>query len=435
LALYAQETRATFTDALAQALNDPNRVYWVQDELDRALNEALLLWGALSSYWTTSGPLPFSTVASVPFYDLSLEYPTLRARTYTMGDLTREIQYHFYEPANGVSGAGMTAQFTIGQITSALTRRRNQFVLDSRIPLTFTTVPAPPPEVSDLELANDVALITRAAWIEAVTGITTPLRRTDTFAAQSYNPIWNLNPKKPFSYSQAEAMPGTMILIPPPLGSGSVHLTYARTISIPVADTAPFLIPDEFAWALKYGAIYEILSTNSQGYDPLRTKYCMERYMAGIELAAAHRSVMRVRCNDVPLALSTLADLDSGKPTWQTSSGRPGIAACAYDLLAFYRVPDTAYSITTELSRSAPLPAAPTDFIQVGREEIPYLLDYCRHILMFKLGGTEFVQSMPLYDSFLKGATQRSRLIGVKARYLTPLFTVPALQESESNAA
>jgi hypothetical protein len=431
--MYSQETRGSFTSALAQVLNDPTHVYWAQDELDRALNESLLLWGALTGYWTVTGL--FSTAANSPFYDLAAQFPVYRARTYTLGDITREIQYHFYEPANGTSGTGMTEQFTIGQILSAQIRRRNEMVLDTRIPLTFTILNAPPQPVDKVALPDDMALITRAAWIDTATGIVSPLRRSDTFAAQSYNPIWNLNPGKPFAYSQAEAMPGSILLLPPPLAKGALHLTYARTISMSTADNQPFLLPDEFVWAVKYGAMYEILSTNSQGYDPLRTKYCYERYTAGLEMAAAHHSVLRVRCKDVPLPLATLGELDSGKPMWQTSRGLPKIAACAYDILAFWRVPDRQYSITCDLSRSAPLPAAPGDYLQVGEEELPYLMDYCRHTLMFKLGGTEFVQSMALYDNFLKGAGQRSRLIGIKARYLTPLFTQPAQEETELPAA
>jgi hypothetical protein len=142
---YTQTTRAGFRTELAQALNDTGNVYWAADELNRALNEALLCWGALTSYWTTRGIFP--TVASTPFYDLSVQLPALRARAYTFDDLTKEIQYHLLEPAAGVVGTGMTDQFSIGQITSALARRRNQFVIDSRIPLTFTTVPAPAPPI------------------------------------------------------------------------------------------------------------------------------------------------------------------------------------------------------------------------------------------------------------------------------------------------
>ena len=430
---YSQYTQASFTKELAQALSDPGHVYWSQDELNRALNEALLHWGAITSYWTTRAT--FQTAPGVPFYDLSTQLAALRTRAYTYDNLTREIQYHLIEPSSGVAGTGMTDQFTIGQITSALARRRNQFVIDTRLPLTFTTFPAPAPPVNLIPLDQSVALIARLAWIDATTGIVTPLRRSDSFAAQSFSPVWNLNPGKPYAYSQVEAMPGNIVLIPPPLASGSLHLTYASTrVAAPSAGLS-FAVPDEFALAIKYGALEEILGTTSQGYDPIRAKYCAERYSAAIDLAAFHRSLIQVRIGDVLLSLSTLAALDSGNPFWQTGTGTPRIAACAYDLLAFTPVPSSAFSITCDVIQAAPLPALPTSYLQLGSEELAYLFDYCRHILQIKVGGVEFVQSMPLYDNFLKGATQRTKLITAKARYLTPLFSVPQQQEQQSNAA
>ena len=430
---YTQYTRAGFTTELAQVLSDPTHVYWAQDELNRALNEALLLWGALTSYWTTRAD--FLTTPGLPFYDLSQQFPALRSRAYTFDNLTREIQYHLLEPATGVSGIGMTDQFSIGQITSSLLRRRNEFIINSRIPLTWTILQTPGPGNNQIVLDPSVALIVRAAWIDTNTGIVTPLRRSDSFAAQSYNPYWNLHQAKPYGYSQAEAMPGTMQLIPPPASPGTIHLTFAQTSQLNISPSTVFGIPDEFALALKYGALTDVLSTNAQGFDPIRAKYAQERYSAMLDIAALHRSLLQVRCNGALLPLATLSSLDSSKPFWQTGVGMPAVAACAYDLVAFYRVPAASYAIACDMVQSAPLPATDADFIQLGPEELPYLFDYCRHILQIKVGGVEFVQSMPLLDNFLKGATQRSKLIEYKARYLTPLFSRAAQEEQEAPAA
>lgn len=431
---YTQYTQAGFTSDLAQSLSDPNHVYWAQDELNRALNEALLVWGALTSYWTTRAT--FSTLATpTPFYDLNAEFPLLRARNYTIGDLTKEIQYHLFEPPNGVSGTGMTDQFTIGQITNSLVRRRNEFVIDSRIPLTTTLVSGPTPPANQVLLNQSVALIARAAWIDAYTGKVNPLRRTDSYAAQSYQPLWNLNPGRPYGYSQAEAMPGTMNLIPPPTLAGSIHLTWAQTVQLAISDSTTLQVPDEFASAIKYGTLHDILSTNAQGFDPIRSKYAAERYDQILEVAAQHRSVIQVRRDNKLIGLDTLASLDSRKPYWQTGTGIPVTAACAYDLLAFYRVPGAAYTISCDLAQSAPLPQLPSDYIQLGSEEIAYIFDYCRHILQIKVGGVEFVQSMPLLDNFTKGAAQRTKLITFKARYFTPLFSQSQKEEQQAPAA
>lgn len=435
---YSQYTLGTFTSELASALSDPNLVYWTSDEIARAICEGLLYWGGLTSYWTARGSL--STTSGTSFYDLSAllfdSTPALlRRRAYTLGNLTTEIQYHLFENPAGTSGSGMTDQFAISQITNALIRRRNQFVIDSRIPLTaaeFSTVTPPDGRVA---LDQTIAVIQRAAWKDGVTGLWTPLRRTDPIASQSFNPIYNLAPGLPFSYSQAEGMPLSLDLIPPPVASGDMHLIYGKTIPMAVADGTTFAVPDEFACALKYGALYELTSTESPGFDPLRAKYCMERYTAAIAAAGAQHSVLRVLVNGRIVALDALENLDCGRPSWMSQRGLPNLAACAFDLLGLSATPNAAYSVIADVSATAPIPAAADNAIQIGREEIPYLFDYCRHILMLKVGGDEFTATMPLYDNFLKGAAQRNTLIGAKARYLTPLFSTPKLQEEISHAA
>jgi hypothetical protein len=433
---YTQYTRLQFITELAQALNDPSFVYWSQDELNRTLNEALLYWGALTSYWTTSSS--FDTSTGVPYYDLSVMFPALRSRAYTMGNIMREMQYHLFEPAQGVAGggAGATAQFDVPQLTNAIIRRRNQLVIDSKVPMSMGSITQSFPITYTVDFGNSVALISRATWTDSATGIVTPLRRTDTFAAKAFKPFWNTNPGKPYGFSQAELMPGKVILIPPAKFAGRIDVTCVTTQALAVADDTILQVPDEFALAVKYGALYEVLSTNSQGYDPIRTKYCLERYSAAVEVAQAHRSILEIRINDKPVSLTTLAAMDAGKPTWGTGTGKPDAAGCAYDILALSKPPDSAlYSIMCYLSQTAPLPAVDGDFIQVGREELGYLMDYCRHVSQIKIGGVEFVQSMPLYDSFLAGAKQRSKFLIAKAKYLTPLFSQAAQEEAAHPAA
>jgi hypothetical protein len=125
-----------------------------------------------------------------------------------------------------------------------------------------------------VQLDNSVALITRAAWIDGASGVVTPLRRTDTFGAQSYNPVWNLDPGTPSPTPRQrtcrEADPD-----PAALGFRVRPSHYAQTLNLAVASGTSFAVPDEFAWAVKYGAMQEILATNSQGYDPIRSRYCM----------------------------------------------------------------------------------------------------------------------------------------------------------------
>lgn len=456
---YSQYTLDSLTAELSSALSDPTNIFWSRDEIHRAINEFLLYWGALTSYWRERGQ--FQTVARIGLYDLASQLPALRSRAYTFGQLTKEIQYHFLERPDGVSGLNLSAQFSISQITSALKRARNQFVLDARFPLSLTQgaltwdqatntwdsypqtwdalpvggfpIAAPPSGRASLD--QSIALIQRASWTDAPTQITVPLRREDGWAADSYSPGWPLAPGRPFAYSLAEVRPIEMQFIPPPITSGRLDLIYVRTLDLPIADDQSFFVPDEFALAIKWRAIHDLLSSYAESYDPVRAQYALERYNACILATSIFRSVLRVQLNTQTLHLDTLFAIDAGLPYWQTQLGRPSLAGCAYDIVGLANTPSTVFGVTCEVVRSAPLPVAGLDPIQLGREEVTFLFDYCRHILSFKLGGEEFTSTFHLYDNFLRGASQRNKLLSSRARYLEALFNQPKREADVQPAA
>ena len=430
---YAQTTQADLASEILQSLNDPGAVYWATAEVNAAINEALLTWGAITSYWRDRGQ--FASAANTPFYDLSVQLPALRARTFTFDDLVTEIQYHLNEDPTGFAFTSQTSQFTSTQILSAIARAANEFNLDSMIGLTQASTPG----INTARTALDpsVVAIARASWTDSTTGVTRALRREDAWVEDSYNPIWTLTPGLPFAFSAAETPPITINLYPPPLNVGTLNLTYADSEDFSGAAANTVVpIPNEFIPAIKWRAIYSLIATQGQGYDPFRAKYCAERYDSFDKMSEQMRSVIRVQINGVPIPLDTIAALDSARPFWQNKTGTPTMAACLYDIVALSDVPkNTSLAISCDLVRSAPLPANSGSFIQVGREELPYILDMARHILSFKLGGEEFQTTFALYDNFIQGATQRNSILNSQARYLRDLFGVPARQEEIVHAA
>lgn len=454
--MYSQTTLGALVADISEAMQDPSNTYWSADEVKRGINEALLWYGALTTYFTDQAN--FSTVALQPFYDLSVQFPTLRRRTITFDQLVKEIQYHFLEPAVGLPATGMTQQFDIQQITAALARKRNEFVLDARLPfqvgtfavtstgltwdqasMTWDEEPLPWDSLGAISgpiaLDQSVALIQRAAWQGTGTLVWNTLRREDAWSAQSFNPLWNIAPGTPFAYSMAEVAPGELQFIPPPVAGGTLQLVYVATLDLIVAPTTTFAVPDEFALAIKYGAMYEALSTDNKGYDPIRARYCLERYRAVVQMAREHKSILRVRVGNRPIPLDVMSNLDGLRPFWQNKFGKPDYAACAFDFLELANTPNGVYSITCDVSSAAHLPVLDADPVDIGREELPFIIDYVRHILSFKLGGQEFLSSLPLYDNFLAGAAQRNKLLSDKARYLTALFAQPAKEQEIVPAA
>jgi hypothetical protein len=420
---YTQYTQSTLAAELSAALNDKSNVYWTLAEVYAAIDEALLTWGALTAYWRERGVFNVSPSNPDQFYDLSVELPTLRSRALTFDQYAQSLQYSLNEVAAGVSGVGMTEQFDVLALNQALVRKRNEFAIDSKLPsIIIDAFPGPPPPVGRLFLPQEVALIEHLYWKDTPTGLFYPLRKEDPWAVQSHQYLWTLDPGLPSYYLTLETRPLEIQLVPPPQNTGTLRILCVATQDIPIAGASTFNVPDEYMAAVKYGALYDLLSTHSEGYDPMRAKYCLERYNQMLDCATTQRSLMRMECNGIPVAMDAIANLNALRPFWQNQPGTPDLVGVAYDQIAVSKTPNAIYSLSADVVRSAPLPTAPGDFIQLGREEIPYIFDYCRHILCFKLGGSEFASTMPLYDNFLSGAMKRNKILAAKARYLTPLM-------------
>jgi hypothetical protein len=418
---YDQFTQASFIAQISAFMEDQTNVYFPYDEIARALNEALYHWGSLTSYWRNRGT--FNTQPLTPFYDLADQLPLLRTRTYTVDAICREVQYALFEISSGVSGTGLTQQFTAGQIVSAVIAAADQFNLDATMPLSFNLFPGPASPDGRITLTEDIVTVTRVAWQDSLTRIWTLLRREDEFSAQSISPQWNLNPGQPYAYAMATAPPLTLQILPGPLNNGQLHILYSETLNLtPTGPSSTLDIPDEFALAVKWYALYLLLNSYAECFDAYRAKYAFERYQQIIAVSHDLRSLNRVQINGNLVPLDTYWNLDAAMPAWMNMTGTPGYVATSFDILTLVPVSKGGDSVLCDVVQSAPIPLKPTDYIPLGREELSYISDYVRHILSFKIGGSEFGSSFPLYDNFIAGAKQRNGLLSTRVRYLTALF-------------
>jgi hypothetical protein len=441
---YSQYTLGSLSDQLGVLLDDERGLYWSTSEKYYAIWEALRVWGALTSYWRARGSItanPELTWADLTFpwssanfpwnssplhtwYDLSAVLPTLRTRTWTLNQLTQEIQFACLEAANGISGAGMSGQISIASVLRSIQRARNQFVIDSRFPYIVSYLPqTPPPPQGTLVLPNTIVYTHRLAWRDQWNGEWTNLWRTDEWATDHADPDWTLKPGSPLQYSESELAPLTVQFSPAPQNPGVLEVVSVNSLQIDLDNpNALFQVPDEWIHAIKYAALQDIFSAESQNKDTLRAQYCQMRYEQAMDFAKNARSLIRLMLNGVPLPIDSMAAIDSGIPFWRNQAARPYLAGALYDMFALAPVPDRAYGLTADVVQSAPIPLAATDPIPLGPEDIPHIIDYVTHILTFKCGGKEFQDSFAQYDSFLSAVEGRVGIDKVKLRYLSPLL-------------
>jgi hypothetical protein len=405
-------THTTFLQArteLLARLQDSAAVKWTQTatygEVGQAIQEALRYWNAATGYFRARGA--FNTVPGVAFYDLPANLVD-GSGTYLCGytlkdrDLLTQIQYHLLEPTDTVGWTWPgTEMFTLTDVVSALERRRNQFLLETGAVLTRSTMASGVAPVGRVAVADSVVDIRRMAWMDAANAYTN-LWREDEFGAQAFGSSWNLSPAAtPERFSVSVTPPITVQIIPPCSNTGTLELIAVQTpASLDVSTGVLMNVPDDFCWAVKFGAMADLLGKAGQAFDPSRASYCEQRYREGVELCRLSLGPLQALVNDSPVQIGSVQELDSFSAGWQNQSGAPAIlGVMGKNLVALSKVPDAGpYSVTLDVVRNAIIPVLDGDYLQVGREELDAILDYAQHLLSFKLGGVEFQATASHYD-------------------------------------
>lgn len=430
---YSQYTISSLVAEIADLIDDPTFIQWKYAEIRYGVIEALRWWGALTGYWRARGS--FSAVSGTPWYDLSVQIPNLRPRTVTFNDIAQEMDYHLFEQPGGVSGTGLSGQFSNSSILQSIARARNRLVMDAGLPLTVNSLQAISGVVDGRFYVDEsYAYLRHGYWKDAVSGAWSPMRPTDAWSQDAYSPLWTLNTGIPNAFSVSVTRPLEVQLYPIPANDGEIEWVSANTVQYDVDEIESddtLSLPDEFTPAVKYAALSDLLSMDGEGSDPQRADYAEKRYQQFVMVAREHRSAVRVQINNTPIGLSALSNLDSAFPRWRMSSGRPYNAGCDLDLIALAPVANSGFGVTCDVLQSAPIPASDTtQFLQIGREVIPVIIDYVQHYLSFKLAGTEFITSIPTYDTFTQEAKARNGIQSNWIKMMGPLYGVPGKENA-----
>jgi hypothetical protein len=129
-------------------------------------------------------------------------------------------------------------------------------------------------------------------------------------------------------------------------------------------------------------------------------------------------SATRVAYRGHPLIQTSLRDLDDGKPRWQDALGTPTYwAPVALNLIAIY--PHTAIhdnSLTVDGITATPILTLDTDTIDLDAGLFEVILNYCRHLLLLKLGGEEFTASEEAHKALWAYAAKDNQRIQASDR-------------------
>lgn len=426
---YTQVTLVSATEQLAARLSDPNNVHWSATELGNALIESCRIFQSLTGFYRRRAT--FNTVVGQNFYDLRITNPTEYAFTVTDNQLLAEIQAHLYEPvSNPWTG---TLQFSVDVIAAAIQRARNQYLTDTGIYVTRTSIGPITPTTGRVVIANTILDIRRAAWQDETTLLTYGLSRTDEYSALAYRPNWPVEPNLPDSFSVAVTTPVSLQLIPPLSTSGFLDLCIVSSgPSLPCDPVDPIVIgiPDDYSWATKYGALADLLAEDGPANDQARSDYCRQLYNLGMSVGKSPVTTMQAVMFGVLAQPGSIEDFDRYRPGWQnaTATVPPDILQVSPNLLAM-STPDGAYEVQLDMAVSIPPPNPPAiPYLPIGLDLLDAILDMAQHIASIKLAGSELSDTLPLRDNFLRLAALGNSRLRANIHYNT-LLNQPAIRQ------
>ncbi len=464
-------TLADAQAALGMRLYDPNHVFWTLDELTAYIVEALRTWNALASYWRDE--FTFPTVEGTVWYDitdLTVAPNTLRPFTVTDQEILEVIEYHLLEPITASFPLTWTGsqQFTVADLQQALSRKRDEIVATTACTITKLTVPANPGRVA---LPNRVTEIRRVAFIPRSTTAATPLFEDDLWALQAYSPMFTTSvPGTPTSYARStepirSTTLGPAITFRPNVNPGvpGEYEVLALESGVAFCPTGPSLvsIPDDWTWVLKWGALADLLSRESNAKDEPRAAYAMRRYRDGLALLTLAPALLTMRQANLPVQIDAVKSADQYRPTWEGGTeGTPArIVSAGMNLIGVAPPPPVGpVTLTADVIRNAPVPCrsgvlpglgygqgpfggppgwgggdATTDdtlcCLQVTRDAYDVILDYAQHLSAFKQGGAEFEATMPLLERFMTAAALSSSRLGEQGEFQKALWERSRLED------
>lgn len=198
-------------------------------------------------------------------------------------ELMDELQRAVIEPPD--SGATWpSGLWTVAEILGYCNQRQDRLLKETKVATSWLDTPIVAQQAQQDLPAGWLA--TRDAFV-VIAGEATPLDPVTRREADLMDVDWPQAPGLPQWYISEELATRQIVLVPPPLVQGVLHL-YAALVGQTLDRSGIALtIPDELQPYLFYGVLADMFGKQGRAYDQPRASYCEARFEEGIALAQA----------------------------------------------------------------------------------------------------------------------------------------------------
>jgi hypothetical protein len=405
MASYSWLTYVTARQQLASRLADSGNVFWTDAENGLYIQKALRMFNAMTFTWKAD----FTYNPTSLWNSLGLLASSPRLRTLTDTNSYTMMEYMLLEPPTGGTWTG-TSQFTISDLSQALQFRRDEMLQISNCNQLLLQNIALTPNTRRTTLPDTVIDVERVRYIP-VTGSPNTLYRDDTVAQEFYEAGYLQAPSgtpQTFMLSSEPPLSWDVDIAPNQPGTYEAVVLESGTAFNP--PTATLLgIPNDFAWALEWGALADLLGRESEATDRQRASYCLRRYQDGLNLLLKTPWAMLGKVNGVACDMPSIVEMDRYLPEWDSTprSFGPCVVLGGIDFLAA----PVGSGIGVTVLANAPVPTLDTDYVQVSRSNWETVIDLAQSLACFKMGGAEFQQGLELESRAIQAcAVENTRL-------------------------
>lgn len=399
---------------LSSRLSDTSQQFTVAAEVPLYLALAMQMWNSLTGFFVAEYPVTLTPPLTGNWQPANGS-GSPRQQTQTDISLYTLIEYMLLEPPTGGTWTG-TPQFNIEMLAQAVQGRRDEALQIGASNMVEVVLPIAA-NTNRVTLPDNALDVRRVRYVPAQ-GSPVTLERGDAESFRVFTPSYLQSSFPPLRYDVISGPPLALTLDSNVPVSGNLETLIMEAEPVPAPPAAtPLGIPDDFAWVPLFGALADLLGSQEESIDLPRGKYCMQRYLEGLELLRKAPWLLEARVNGVSMAVGSAISADRFNANWQTNpTAFPQVITPGTDLFAVSPIPTAATDVVLVVVGNAPIPTSGSANIQVPRDVMDAILDEAEHLACFKKGGAEFAASLSLHKSFLATAKRwdvRCRMEGI----------------------
>lgn len=113
----------------------------------------------------------------------------------------------------------------------------------------------------------------------------TALTQVDTWELDNGMTEWGTDTGTPYAWHETTLPQQQIAIAPTPDDVGQIGLLYVALANVLDGTGVALTVPDDWTPYILWGTLGELLSSDGPSYDPVRAKYCQQRFDEGVELA------------------------------------------------------------------------------------------------------------------------------------------------------